>query len=141
MSFAALSTVFAVFENIIACTMDVTGWGRKKTCLICLVLILVLSLPCVLGFNVFSDFHPFGGTSTVMDIEDFAVNNVLLPLGSLCFVLFSVSKRGWGWDSFVSEANTGKGLKVKRWMRGYVTYVLPCIILVLFVLGVYNFFK
>ena len=141
MSFAALSTVFAVFENIIACTMDVTGWGRKKTCVICLALILVLSLPCVLGFNVFSDFHPFGGTSTIMDIEDFAVNNVLLPLGSLCFVLFSVSKRGWGWDSFVSEANTGKGLKVKRWMRGYVTYVLPCIILVLFVLGVYNFFK
>ncbi|MBR6772710.1 MAG: sodium-dependent transporter [Clostridia bacterium] len=141
MSFASLSTVLAVFENIIACTMDLTGWSRKKTCIISLFAMLVLSLPCILGFNVLSGFHPFGGKSNIMDLEDFAVSNLLLPLGSLCYVLFCVSKRGWGWQKFTEEANTGKGAKIKNWMRFYITFILPVIILFLFVLGLYNFFK
>ena len=141
MSFAALSTVLAVFENIIACTMDLTGWSRKKTCIVSLVAMLVLALPCIFGFNIWSGFRPFGGTSNVMDLEDFAVSNILLPLGSLCYVLFCVSKRGWGWKKFTEEANTGKGAKIKNWMRFYMTYILPVIIFFLFVLGIYNFFK
>ena len=141
MTFAALSTVLAVFENIIACTMDLTGWSRKKTCFISLVLMLILALPCIFGTNIWSNVHPFGGTSTIMDLEDFAVSNVLLPLGSLCYLLFCVSKRGWGWNRFTEEANTGKGAKVKNWMRFYMTYILPVIILFIFVLGIYNFFK
>ena len=141
MAFAALSTVLAVFENIIACTMDITGWNRKKTCFISLLLLLVLALPCILGFNVLSGFHPFGGTSNIMDLEDFTVSNLLLPLGSLCYVLFCVSKKGWGWKNFTAEANTGKGLKIKNWMRFYMTYILPVIIAFIFVLGIYNFFK
>lgn len=135
MSFAALSTVFAVFENIMSCTMDLFGWSRRKTCLVNGVLLFFLSLPCVLGFNVWSNFHPFG--KGIMDLEDFAVSNVLLPLGSLIYVLFCVSRYGWGWDKFVAEANEGVGLKVATWMRPYMTYVLPCIILVIFLLGIF----
>ena len=101
----------------------------------------VLSLPCALGFNLLSGIKPFGGTTTIMDLEDFLVSNIILPLGSLAFVLFCTSKKGWGWDSFVKEANEGKGFKVKRFMRGYMTYVLPVIIFLLFIFGLYNYFK
>ena len=101
---------------------------------------MVLSLPCVLGFNVLSGVTPFGKGSNIMDLEDFIVSNLLLPIGSLLYVLFCVSKKGWGWDNFEKEANTGKGFKVKKWMRGYITYVLPLIIILLFVFGLYNFF-
>ena len=101
----------------------------------------VLSLPCVLGFNVLSSITPFGDGSTIMDLEDFIVSNILLPLGSLIFVLFCVTRYGWGWKNFKAEANTGKGLKVADWMRGYMTFVLPVIVIVLFVVGMYNFFK
>lgn len=141
LSFAALSTVLAVFEGIIACTMDLFGWSRKKASFINALLMLVLCLPCVLGFNVLSGFSPFGGETTIMDLEDFAVSNVILPLGSLCYVLFCVSRYGWGWKNFVNEANTGKGAKMAAWMRPYVTYVLPVIILVLFVGGMISFFS
>ena len=141
MSFAALSTVFAVFENIVACLRDLFGWGRRKTCLITCLCLMVLSMPCVLGFNVLSFIKPFGGDSTIMDLEDFIVNNVLLPLGSLIFVLFCVSRRGWGWKNFFAEANTGKGLKVANWMRLYMTWVLPLIIVFVFCVGLYHFFK
>ena len=141
MSFAALSTVFAVFECIVSCVMDLTRWPRQKACLICCVAMLVLVLPCALGWSVLSFFKPFGGSSTVMDLEDFIVSNCLLPLGSLAFVLFCTTRYGWGWNKFVAEANTGKGLKVKPWMRAYMTRVLPCIIFLLFVIGIYNFFK
>ena len=141
MSFAALSTVFTVFECIVSCMMDLTRWPRKKTCLICCVAMLVLSLPCALGWSVLGNFHPFGGSSTVMDLEDFIASNCLLPLGSLCFVLFCTTRYGWGWKAFVTEANTGKGLTVKPWMRAYMTWVLPVIVIVLFVIGIYNFFK
>ena len=141
LSFAALSTVLAVFEGIIACTMDLFGWSRKKASFINALLMLVLCLPCVFGFNVLSGFSPFGGETTIMDLEDFAVSNVILPLGSLCYVLFCVSRYGWGWKNFVNEANTGKGAKMAAWMRPYVTYVLPVIILVLFVGGMISFFS
>ena len=140
MSFAALSTVFAVFENIVACLRDMFGWGRRKTCLITCLCLMVLSMPCVLGFNVLSFITPFGEGSTVMDLEDFIVNNLLLPLGSLVFVFFCVSNRGWGWKNFIAEANTGKGLKVANRMRFYMTWVLPLIILFVFCVGLYNFF-
>lgn len=141
LSFAALSTVLAVFEAIIASTMDLFGLSRKKACSINGILVFVLSIPCALGFNLLSGFQPFGEGSTVMDLEDFIVSNLILPLGSLIFVLFCVSKRGWGWDNFTAEANSGKGLKVQKWMRGYVTYVLPVIVFIVFVVGLYNFFK
>lgn len=141
MSFAALSTVLAVFENIISCTMDIFGFSRKKACLVNCIAMLVLCLPCILGFNVLSGFTPFGEGTNVLDLEDFIVSNVLLPVGSLLFVLFCTSRYGWGWKKFKEEANTGKGLKVADWMRGYMTFVLPVIILVLFIAGIYNFFK
>ena len=141
MSFAALSTGFTVFECIVSCVMDLTGWNRKKTCLISCACMMVLVLPCALGWSVLADVHPFGGNSLIMDLEDFIVSNCLLPLGSLCYVLFCTSRYGWGWDNFMAEANTGKGLKVTKWMRPYVTYVLPVIVIVLFLVGIYNFFK
>ena len=140
LSFAALSTVFAVFENIISCTRDMFGWSKKKACLINGVAMLLLSLPCVLGFNLLSGITPFGEGSTIMDLEDFLVSNLLLPLGSLIFVIFCVCRYGWGWKRFVAEANEGKGLKVARWMRPYMTFGLPVIILILFTFGLINFF-
>ncbi len=136
MIFAAMSTVFAVFENIVACTRDQFGWGKKKACIINCVLMLILSVPCILGFNKWAGFEPFGAGSNVLDLEDFIVSNILLPLGSLSIVLFCSWKFGWSWEKFKEEANTGKGIKVKDWMRVYIRYVLPLIIAVLFVIGV-----
>lgn len=141
MSFASLSTVFAVFEGIIASVMDVMGWSRKKSCLINGILMFVLSLPCALGFNVLSGIQPFGEGSNIMDFEDFLVSNIILPLGSLIFILFCVNEKGWGWDNFTKEANTGKGLKVKKFMKAYMTYVLPVIVALVFILGLYSFFN
>ncbi len=140
LSFAALSTVFGVFENIIACTMDLFKVSRKKACLVNCLLMIVLSLPCVLGYNVLKGFMPFGADSSVLDLEDFAVSNILLPLGSLVFVIFCTWRWGWGWKNFKEEANQGKGLKVKNWMRGYMQFVLPIIMLFVFVIGIYNKF-
>jgi len=139
MVFAAFSTIIAVFENILACVMEITKWSRKKTCAICGVAVLILSIPCALGFNLWADFVPFASGSSVLDLEDFIVSNCCLPLGAMCYVLFCVSKKGWGFDNFLAEANTGKGLKLKRWIRPYVTYVLPLIIAVVFVMGILNF--
>ncbi len=136
MTFAAFSTVIAVFENIISCCMEQFNWSRKKTCAINLILMFVLCIPCVLGFNLWSGFMPFGEGSNIMDLEDFAVSNVILPVGAIIFVVFSVTRYGFGWDKFVEEANTGKGLKVQKWMRGYFTYVLPVIIAALFITGI-----
>ncbi len=135
MSFAALSTVLTVFEQILACTMDVWGWSRKKACLINGILLFILSIPCVLGFNILSFLQPMGEGSTIMDLEDFLVSNIILPLGSLLFILFCTSRYGWGWDKFVAEANAGKGLKIAKWMRGYMTYVLPVIVLIIFIVS------
>ena len=141
MSFAALSTVFAVFENIVACICDLTGMSKKKSCLVNGIALFVLSLPCALGFNLLSGITPMGEGSSFMDLEDFIVSNMILPLGSLCYILFCTLKKGWGWDNFIAEANTGKGLKMRKWMRGYVTYILPVIIIALFIIGLVNYFK
>lgn len=135
MSFAAFSTVLGVFENIVSCTMDLSGWSRKKACLFNGILMLLLSMPCVLGFNVLSKFQPLGPGTGVLDLEDFVVSNLLLPLGSLIFIFFCTSRYGWGWKNFTKEANSGKGLKVQRWMRGYMCYVLPVLVAVILVLG------
>lgn len=140
MSFAALSTVLAVFEEITACTQDLLGWGRKKACVINGVLLFVLSLPCSLGFNVLSFIQPLGEGTNIMDLEDFLVSNLILPLGSLVIILFCVLKKGWGWDNFLSEANSGKGLKMKKFMKGYMTYVLPVMVFALFVIGMIRAF-
>ena len=140
MSFAALSTVLAVFENIIACIMDLTGWKRLKTCIVVGVGMLLLSLPCVFGYNIWAGFAPFGEGTAVLDLEDFVVSNLLLPIGALIFTLFCVTRYGWGWKSFMAEANTGKGLKVRNWMRWVFTIVIPVIIVVIFVMGLVNFF-
>lgn len=135
MSFAALSTVLAVFECIIANTMDLWGLSRKKACIINGILLFLLSVPCCLGFNILSGFQPLGAGSTILDLEDTAVSNFILPLGSFVFILFCVTKKGWGWDNFVNEANIGKGLKIKRFMRGYMTYVLPVLVMFVFIMG------
>ncbi len=138
LSFAALSTVFAVFELIIASTTDMLKCSRKKACLINCIAMLILSLPAILGFNVLSNVSVLG--KGIMDMEDFLVSNILLPLGSLTFVLFCTSKRGWGWKNFMEEANTGKGMKVRKWMYYYIKFVIPVIILVIFVVGLIDFF-
>lgn len=139
MSFAALSTIFTVFENIVSCTMDLFGWTRKKSCLINGIFLVVASVPCVLGYNIWSDFQPLGEGTNVMVLEDFFVSNLALPLGSLIFIIFCVSRYGWGWDKFVKEANEGIGLKVQNWMRGYMTYILPVIVAIIFVLGIVSY--
>ena len=140
MAFAALSTVLAVFENIICCGMELTGCSRKKSSLVNFVLITLLSLPCVLGYNLWAwdGFAVFGGA--VLDLEDFLVSNLFLPLGSLVYLLFCVTNYGWGWDNYKKEVNTGKGLKMHDWMRGYLTCVLPVIVLFIFAFGLYDKF-
>lgn len=135
MSFAALSTIIAVFENIISYALDLWNWSRKKAVLVNIVIVIVFSLPCVLGFNLLSGIQPMGPGSNIMDIEDFIVSNNLLPLGSLVYLLFCVSKYGWGWKNFLTEANTGKGMKFPKWIRFYVTFILPLIVLAIFVQG------
>ncbi len=139
MFFAAMSTIVAVFENILACVRELTGWSRVKACLICGVGILVLSVPCALGFNLWSSFVPFNSSTSVLDLEDFIVSNCLLPIGALMYVLFCVSKKGWGFENFMKEANEGNGLKVKRWMRGYMTYVIPTAIIIIFIIGIVTY--
>ncbi len=140
--FAAFSTVLAVFENIIAMMMDLTNWSRRKTCVVCCAAMLVLCLPCVFGFSLWKGLTPLGAGSNLMDLEDFIVSNVLLPVGSLVFAVFCTWKYGWGFKNFKAEANEGKGLKVQNWMRVYVTYILPLIIFVLFFIGIWDkFFK
>ena len=135
MSFAALSTVFAVFELILSCFMDATGCSRKKACLINTFIVFLISLPCALGFNTLSFLQPLGQGSTILDLEDFIVSGFLLPLGSLSFVIFCTWDFGWGWKNFKKECNTGKGLHLPEWIFPYCKYVLPCIILAVFILG------
>ncbi len=139
MFFAAMSTVIAVFENILACVKEITNWSRIKTCIICGIVILLLSAPCALGFNLWSGFVPFKSGSSILDLEDFIVSNCLLPLGALCYVLFCVSKKGWGFDNFIAEANTGKGLKISKVLKPYLTFVLPVVISFIFIYGIITF--
>lgn len=140
MTFAALSTIIAVFENTVSFMIDLKGWSRKKSVIFNGILITVLSIPCVLGFNVWSGFAPFGGTSTIQDLEDFIVSSNLLPLGSLAYLLFCVSKHGWGWENFIKEVDAGKGIKFPKWAKGYLKYVLPIIVIIIFVMGYYSKF-
>lgn len=140
MTFAALSTIIAVFENTVSFMIDIKGWSRKKSVIFNGILITVLSIPCVLGFNVWSGFAPFGGTSTIQDLEDFVVSSNLLPLGSLAYLLFCVSKHGWGWENFIKEVDAGKGIKFPKWAKGYLKYVLPIIVIIIFVMGYYSKF-
>ena len=142
MSFAALTTVIAVLENIVAYGIDVLKWTRKKAVTVNFVLVFLLSLPCALGFNVLSGIQPFGPGSMILDLEDFIVSNNLLPLGSMVFLFFCCYKRGWGWDNFIAEADTGKGLMFPKGLRLYVKYVLPFIVFFVFVQGyIDKFFK
>lgn len=136
LSFAALSTVFAVFQNILSCTQELFGWSKKKACLIDGIVLFLLALPCVLGFLLPDGAISFGALTSVLDIEDYLVSNIILPAGSLIFVLFCTRKSGWGFDRFMAEANEGKGLKVQKWMYGYMKYVLPVIIGILLVLSI-----
>ena len=135
LAFAALSTVFAVFENIFACAQDLFGMPRVKTCIIFGIGLFVLAIPCILGFNVLSNVT-FGKLGDIMGLEDYIVSNVLLPVGSLIFVLFCTLKKGWGYDNFIEEANQGKGLKIKSWMEKYFKYVLPILIVIFTVITI-----
>ena len=135
--FAALSTVIAVFENIIALGMDNFGWSRKKSSLLNFIVLAAGSIPCVLGFNLWAGFTPFGAGSNVLDLEDFLVSNLLLPGGSLVYLLFCVKKRGWGFENFLAETNTGKGIKMPRWVSLWLNYGLPLVVLFLLLYGLW----
>ncbi|MFG6393600.1 MAG: sodium-dependent transporter [Lachnospiraceae bacterium] len=135
MTFAAFSTILAVFENIISCCMDLFHWNRKKACLVNLIVIPLLSLPCVLGYNIWSGFQPRGEGSTILDLEDFLVSNIILPAGSLFYLLFCVTRYGWGFDKYIEEANTGEGLKIPHSIKFYVTYILPVLLFFLIIKG------
>ncbi len=140
MSFAALSTIIAVFENIISFSVDLWKLSRKKASLVNGIAIAVLSIPCALGFNLWSGFQPLGAGSTIQDLEDFIISNNLLPIGSLLYLLFCTSRYGWGWKKFTQEADAGVGLKFPKWSRIYVSYVLPVIVLIIFVMGYWQKF-
>lgn len=135
MTFAAFSTIIGVFENIIASCMDKWEISRKKSSLINGIIILIGSVPAVLGYNVWKNFQPRGAGSTILDLEDFLVSNLILPGGAIVFLLFCMTKWGWGFENYLAETNTGKGLKMPRILRGYLTYVMPCIILAIIILG------
>ena len=135
MSFAAISTVVAVFENIMSFSMDMTGCSRKKAAICNGIDIVILSMPCILGFNILSGFEPLGAGSNILDLEDFIVSNNILPLGSLVYLLFCTTKYGWGFEKFSEEANTGEGIRLPKAVRGYMTWILPLIVLLIFVQG------
>lgn len=142
MSFAALTTVLAVFETILSCLRDYTGWSRAKGCWILAAVVPLLSLPCVFGFNVWSGFQPLGAGSCVLDLEDFIVSNLLLPLGAISFVVYTTRRFGWGWKNFLAEANAGEGVKLvdRPYVRVFCAYVLPMVIGALFLAGLWSKF-
>ena len=140
MSFAAASTVIAVFQNIVSFATDLTGCSVKKAVVVNMIAVTLLSLPCVLGFNVWSNVTPFGPGSTILDLEDFIVSNNLLPLGSLVYLLFCTSRYGWGFKNFLGEADEGKGIKFPVWARVYVSYIIPVVVLYIFVQGYWSKF-
>ena len=135
MFFAALSTIVAVFENIISFSLDLFGVTRKKAVAVNIIAIILLSMPCVLGFNLWSSFAPLGAGTTIQDLEDFIVSNNLLPLGSVGYLLFCTSRYGWGWKNFTEEADAGSGLKFPKWARFYVSYILPLIVLFILIMS------
>ena len=135
MAFAALSTVIAVFQNIISFATDLTGCSVKKAVFWNIIAIILLSMPCVLGFNVWSGFQPLGPGTTIQDLEDFILSNNLLPIGSVLYLLFCTSRYGWGFKKFMAEANEGEGIHFPAWTRVYVSYILPLIVLIIFIQG------
>ena len=140
MVFAAMSTVLAVFENILACVRELTGWSRPKGCIICGIGVFALALTTALGYSTLGGFHPFASDSAFLDLWDFFVSTNLLPIGSLVFVVYCCSKRyGWGWDNFINEANTGKGLKFPKWLKPYCKYVIPALILLIYIYGLVTY--
>ena len=141
MCFAAITTLVAVFENIIAYWIDNHGWSRKKAAFVNMFAIMVLALPCILGFNVLSGFHPLGEGTVVLDLEDFLVSSTIMPLGSVLIIFFCTHKRGWGWKNFLKEADTGDGIKFPRWARIYVSYILPAIVIGIFLKGYWDIFS
>jgi len=140
MSFAALSTVIAAFENIVSYWIDVWGWKRAAASWMNCIALILLSVPTVLGFNAWSDFEPLGPGTSVLELKDMIVSTTLLPLGALVFLFFTTSRYGWGWDKFLAEANTGRGLKLAAWSRFYISWILPLIIIVVFVRGYWDIF-
>ncbi len=140
MTFAAFSTVIAVFENIMRSCMDLYDWSRRKAAVVNVIVVGLFSIPCVLGFNLWSGCQILGPGSSILDFEDFLVSTILLPLGSLVYLLFCTSKKGWGWNAFVQEANQGGGLKIPKAWRFYLTYFLPVLMILLFIHGMYTTF-
>ncbi len=140
MCFAALSTAFAVYENIIANVMELTGMNRKKTAIVSGIGMFILTIPCALGFNLWSGFMPFGDGTGVLDLEDFVVSNLMLPIGALIYCLFCTIRYGWGWDNYIKEANEGKGAKMPAFLKNYMKFFVPVVILLIFVVGLINFF-
>ena len=140
LSFAALSTVIAVFENIISFAIDLWGWSRKKAVLVNIIAIIVLSMPCVLGYNILSGFHPLGSGTTIMDLEDFLISSNVLPLGSLVYVMFCTTRYGWGFDNFLAEADSGNGLRFPHQLRRHMTYVIPAVVVFIYLKGYYDLF-
>ncbi len=139
--FAALSTIVGVFENLVSFGMDLFHFSRKKSVGINILLIIVLSIPCILGFNLWSGFQPLGAGTNIMDLEDFLVSSNILPLGSVVYLLFCTHKNGWGWKNFIHEANSGEGLKFPQRLRFYMTNVLPWIVVIVYLKGYYDMFK
>ena len=135
MIFASLSTVIAVFENIMSFWLELTSMSRRTVAVINIVLMIILSLPCIFGFTIWSDFQIFG--KGIMDIEDYTVSNILLPVGSLAYVLFCTMRYGWGWDKYFAEVNSGKGIKLPKWLKPYLKYVLPLVIIAVLIMSVF----
>ena len=141
MGFAAMTTLIAVFENIIAYWMDNHGWSRKKAALVNMAAIIILAVPCILGYSVLSSFHPLGPGTQILDLEDFLISSTIMPLGSLLFAIFCAHRSGWGWDGFIKEADIGKGLRFPSWLRVYVKWILPFIIGIIFIKGYWDIFS
>ena len=140
LSFAALSTVIAVFENIISFAIDLWGWSRKKAVLVNIIAIIVLSMPCILGYNILAGFHPLGSGTTIMDLEDFLISSNVLPLGSLVYVMFCTTRYGWGFDNFLAEADSGNGLRFPHHLRWHMTYIIPTVVVFIYLKGYYDLF-
>lgn len=141
MAFAALSTVTAVFENILSFAVDLWGWSRKKAIIFNIISVSILSMPCVFGFNILSDIQLLGEGSSIMDVEDFLVSNNLLPLGALVYIMFCTINNGWGFDNFIKEADTGKGIKFPAKLKTYMKFILPAIMVVIYLKGYWDTFS